>query len=24
VAPARGHISWTGDEGVEALFTDHP
>ena len=24
VAPSKGHISWVGDEGVEALFTDHP
>ena len=24
IAPSKGHISWTDDEGAEALFTDHP
>jgi hypothetical protein len=24
VAPSKGHISWTGDAGAQALFADHP
>jgi hypothetical protein len=24
VAPAKGHISWTDDQGADALFSDHP